>query len=133
MSLAVGVTVYVVDALSGSVLSVVAMLLIAWVLGVAINGVDMRGLNRAVRTSTVLGTVDEVLPGGADRLMSAFNSLVGSSQFPTYLEPFTPERIREGVRRLATVVDAELETVRIFGTSGGRRGDTVDFPSPNLY
>ena len=33
----------VVDALGGSVLSVVAMLLIAWVLGVALSGVDLRG------------------------------------------------------------------------------------------
>ncbi|WP_152649956.1 PLP-dependent aminotransferase family protein [Demequina globuliformis] len=44
----------------------------------------------------------------------------------------TPERIREGVRRLASVVDAEMETVRIFGTSGGDDGDSVDFPSPDL-
>jgi S1-C subfamily serine protease len=85
----------VVDALSGSALSVLAMLLIAWVLGVAVNGVDLRGLNKEVRTSAVLGTVDDLLPGGADQLTSAFNSLVDSSQFPTYLEPFTPERIRE--------------------------------------
>ncbi|MFN3866339.1 MAG: PLP-dependent aminotransferase family protein [Demequina sp.] len=44
----------------------------------------------------------------------------------------TPERIREGVRRLSTVVDAELETVRIFGADGGVSGETVDFPSPDL-
>lgn len=44
----------------------------------------------------------------------------------------TPERIREGVRRLATVVDAELETARIFGVSGKDKGDAVDFPSPDL-
>ena len=44
----------------------------------------------------------------------------------------TPERIREGIRRLATVVDAEMETVEIFGTSGGPTGETVDFPAPDL-
>ncbi|GMA35765.1 hypothetical protein GCM10025876_19690 [Demequina litorisediminis] len=44
----------------------------------------------------------------------------------------TPERIREGVRRLATVIDAEMETVRIFGTVGEPAGDSVDFPSPDL-
>jgi DNA-binding transcriptional MocR family regulator len=44
----------------------------------------------------------------------------------------TPERIREGVRRLAGVVEAELETVRIFGTAGGSRSQIVDFPSPDL-
>ncbi len=44
----------------------------------------------------------------------------------------TPERIREGVRRLATVIDAEMETVRIFGTGGEPPSDSVDFPSPDL-
>ena len=33
---------------------------------------------------------------------------------------------------LATVVDAEMETVEIFGTSGGPTGETVDFPAPDL-
>lgn len=44
----------------------------------------------------------------------------------------TPENIREGVRRLSTVVDAELETVRIFGAEASSGGETVDFPSPDL-
>ena len=44
----------------------------------------------------------------------------------------TPENIREGVRRLATVVDAELETMRIFGSEAAAGGGTVDFPSPDL-
>lgn len=34
----------------------------------------------------------------------------------------TPERIAEGVRRLATVVNDELDLVRMFGTSGARPG-----------
>lgn len=44
----------------------------------------------------------------------------------------TPERIKEGVRRLASVVDAELETVRIFGAGALDTGGAVDFPAPDL-
>lgn len=44
----------------------------------------------------------------------------------------TPERIREGIRRLAGVVDAELETVRIFGTGAALPSTTVEFPSPDM-
>lgn len=44
----------------------------------------------------------------------------------------TPERIREGVRRLATVIDAELDTIGIFGTTARDSGGAVDFPSPDL-
>ena len=45
----------------------------------------------------------------------------------------TPERIREGVRRLATVVHAESELVSMFGTAPhhDRVGDSVEFPSPD--
>ncbi len=44
----------------------------------------------------------------------------------------TPERIREGVRRLAGVVNAEAETVRVFGTSSAGPTATVQFPSPDI-
>ena len=44
----------------------------------------------------------------------------------------TPDRIREGVRRLAGVIDAEMELVKIFGTRPDRGGDTVSFPSPDV-
>ncbi len=44
----------------------------------------------------------------------------------------TPDRIREGIRRLAGVVDAEMETVRIFGTGAADRSGSVEFPSPDL-
>jgi 2-aminoadipate transaminase len=46
----------------------------------------------------------------------------------------TPERIREGVRRLAGVVDAELELLDTFGPDAGRGPGTagVSFPAPDL-
>jgi len=44
----------------------------------------------------------------------------------------TPEAIREGVRRLAGVIDDELETVKIFGPSGRKPSGVVDFPSPDI-
>ncbi len=44
----------------------------------------------------------------------------------------TPERIREGVRRLAGVVEAESELVKIFGSDLSAGGGTVSFPSPDI-
>jgi 2-aminoadipate transaminase len=44
----------------------------------------------------------------------------------------TPERIREGVRRLAGVVQGESELVSLFGTGGGVPGDSVQAPGPDL-
>lgn len=111
----------VVDALSGAGLSVAAMLVIAWVLGVAASGSSLEGINREVRSSAVLGAVNEAMPGGSDRLLSAFNAVVGSSDFPRYLEPFTRERITPvrppngKVVRSAGVRRAAGSVVKILG------------------
>ncbi|MDD2818912.1 MAG: PLP-dependent aminotransferase family protein [Candidatus Nanopelagicales bacterium] len=44
-----------------------------------------------------------------------------------------PERIREGVRRLASVIEGELEIAHTFGTSSVlRKSDGADFPAPDL-
>lgn len=119
---------HVVDAIVGSALSAGAVLLIAWVLGVAVSGAEMRALNKEVRASAVLGAVDTVLPGGADRVLATFNALVGSSHFPRYLEPFAPEQIKDvptpsiGVAARPAVQRAESSVVKIIGpaTSCGR-------------
>jgi S1-C subfamily serine protease len=113
----------VVDALSGAALSVVALLLIAWVLGVAASGAQLRTLNQEVRESVVLGAVDRALPGDSDRILSAFNSLVDSSRFPRYLEPFAPERIKPvpaptpAIASRPGVLVAASSVVKILGTA----------------
>ncbi|MDT9594740.1 MarP family serine protease [Nocardioides zeae] len=84
-----------VDAVGGAALSVAAVLLVSWALGVAVAGTRIGPLTEAVRGSTVLARVDSVMPGQVDRLLGAFNNVVGASFFPRYLEPFAPERIVE--------------------------------------
>lgn len=42
----------------------------------------------------------------------------------------TPERIHEGIRRLSTVIDNELETTQLFGTSGVPDADPRDAEHP---
>ena len=44
----------------------------------------------------------------------------------------TPERIREGVRRLAGVVAGERELVELFGTTGSVGHDDVQPPGPDV-
>jgi S1-C subfamily serine protease len=113
----------VIDALSGAALSVAAMLLIAWVLGVAASGAQLRTLNQEVRSSVILGAVDRALPGGSDRVLAAFNALVDSSRFPRYLEPFAPERIKQvpppsaGVTSRPGIVDDQASVVKVLGSA----------------
>ncbi len=82
-----------VDAVGGAALSVVAVLLVAWMLGVAISGSRIPGISPQVRDSRVLIAVNRVMPVQAQQVLRSFDSVVGSSFFPRYLEPFAPERI----------------------------------------
>jgi S1-C subfamily serine protease len=81
------------DAVGGAVLSACAVLVVSWALGVALSGASLRWLNTEVRSSQVLGRVDQMMPDSAVSALRSFNDVVGSSFFPRYLEPFAKERI----------------------------------------
>lgn len=116
------------DAVGGALLSALAVLLVAWALGVAISGSRIDGVTAMVRSSTVLAEVDRVLPDSADGALQAFNDVVGTSFFPRYLEPFAPERIVEvgpGPKRLLSDPDvqrAAASVVKIRGSNECGRG-----------
>jgi S1-C subfamily serine protease len=109
------------DAVGGAALSAVAVLLVAWALGVAVAGAGLGGVSPMVRNSSVLAWVDHRLPDSADGVLNAFNNVVGTTFFPRYLEPFAPERIVEvgpGPRRLLTdpdVQDAAPAVLKVRG------------------
>jgi S1-C subfamily serine protease len=94
-----------VDAVGGAALSVVAVLVVAWALGVAVSGSRIPGVNAQVRDSRLLVAVNRVMPLEAQRALRSFDQVVGSSFFPRYLEPFAPERI-------VNVPPAEARVVR---------------------
>ena len=86
------------------------------------DGLDAKAmLPRAVtaRVAYVPGTAFYADGQGADHMRLSFC-------FPT------PERIREGVRRLAGVITAERELVDLFGVSVVDAGDTIQSPGPDL-
>ncbi|MBD5784657.1 PLP-dependent aminotransferase family protein [Cellulosimicrobium terreum] len=84
------------------------------------DGLDARSmLPRAVtaRVAYVPGTAFYADGTGADHVRLSFC-------YPT------PDRIREGVRRLAGVVNSERELVEIFGTEAALDADLTDVESP---
>ena len=113
-----------VDAVGGAALSAVAVLLVAWALGVAVSGTRIGAITPLVRDSTVLGKVNGVLPADAPQVLQTFNNVVGTTFFPRYLEPFAPERIvavRPGDPRMLTdpdVVAARSSVVKVRGANG---------------
>ena len=117
-----------VDAVGGAVLSSVAVLLVAWALGVAISGSRLGGVTPLVRNSAILAQVDQSLPQQADQMLHAFDNVVGASFFPRYLEPFAPERIvevRPGPKRLLEdpdVLEAGRSVAKVRGSNSCGQG-----------
>jgi S1-C subfamily serine protease len=81
-----------------------------------------------VRSSLVLSQVNKALPAQAVGLLDSFNDVVGTSFFPRYLEPFSPERIVEvkaGDKRMLRdpdVARAGASVVKVRGTNDCGRG-----------
>jgi S1-C subfamily serine protease len=112
------------DAIGGAALSVAAVLIVTWMLGVAVSGSRIPAVADAVRGSKVLRTVNEVMPTEAQRVLRSFDRVVGSSFFPRYLEPFAPERIVEVEAAPGTVVrDPEIEAASrsVYKVRGNNR------------
>ena len=113
-----------VDAVGGSALSAVAVLLVAWALGVAVSGTRIGAVTPLVRDSAILARVDQTLPADSSKVLQTFNNVVGTTFFPRYLEPFAPERIvpvRPGDQRMLTdpdVVAAQASVVKVRGANG---------------
>ena len=112
------------DAVGGSALSAVAVLLVAWALGVAVSGTRIGAITPLVRDSAILARVDQTLPPDSGKVLATFNNVVGTTFFPRYLEPFAPERIvavKPGDPRMLTdpdVMAAETSVVKVRGANG---------------
>jgi len=116
------------DAVGGAVLSMVAVLVVSWALGVAVTGARLPWVSAEVNTSEVLKKVDSVMPMEATQVLQSFNDVVGSSFFPRYLEPFATERInRVGppsgrITGDADVRRAQLSVIKLRGENSCNRG-----------
>lgn len=116
------------DAVGGAVLSMAAVLVVAWALGVAVTGARLHWLSAEVRDSTVLKRVDAVVPTGVVEALNSFNNVVGASFFPRYLEPFAPERIvhvgppPKWIARDPDVQRAQRSVVKVRGENVCGRG-----------
>ncbi len=116
------------DAVGGALLSSLAVLLVAWALGVAISGSRIGALTPLVRESAVLRSVNSALPATATNALDGFNNVVGTGFFPRYLEPFAREdivQVSPGARRLLTdpdIANAQASVLKIRGNNSCGRG-----------
>ncbi|HSI27201.1 MAG TPA: MarP family serine protease [Aeromicrobium sp.] len=103
-----------VDALGGSALSIVAVLVVSWAIGYAVSGTAVPYLGTAARDSTILATVDNYMPDDASRTLHAFNKTLDANVFPRYINPFEDETIES----IGVPNDAALQSPGVQRAAG---------------
>ena len=127
--------VRVVDAGLGAMVSVLAMLLVAWFLASALRPGPLPELSRQIGDSRVIRAVDDVVPQDAHTLFSSFRRVIDDSDLPTVFGGLDPENIRavdppsRGVTGSPAVRRAGTSVVKVLGTADAcdRRLDGTGF------
>ncbi|GAA2794158.1 MarP family serine protease [Streptomyces showdoensis] len=83
------------DATGGALVNVVAMLLVAWLLGSALARTAMPTVGKEVRNSRVLLGVEQLMPDQASTWFTNFTSTLAQNGFPQVFSPFANEPITE--------------------------------------
>jgi S1-C subfamily serine protease len=113
----------VVDAVAGSAVSVVSLLLVAWLVGTAVASSPFTGLASQVRRSQVLAVVDGAVPGGAKGLFESFRHLVDDRGFPEVFGDLVPTQVRPvdppdpALARSAVVMAVRSRIFKITGVA----------------
>lgn len=116
------------DAVGGSALSIVAVLVAGWALGYSVSGTSIPYLASASRSSAILQEVDGVMPARATSVLRSFNDVLDTNLFPRYIDPFETEQIAEvgppdeAVLQQAGVQEARGSVVKILGEARCDRG-----------
>ncbi|WP_328359786.1 MarP family serine protease [Streptomyces sp. NBC_00457] len=111
------------DATGGALVNVVAMLLVAWLIGSALAQTTLPTLGKEVRNSKVLLGVSEALPTQADTWFEDFTSVLAQNGFPQVFSPFSNEPIKEvappdpALAGSAVAARAQRSIVKVMGTA----------------
>jgi S1-C subfamily serine protease len=82
------------DDVGGAFVSVIALLIVVWLVATPLGSSTMPGLSRAIRTSSVLHGVNAVMPKEAQALSNELRNTVDTSGFPDVFGNLVPTTVR---------------------------------------
>lgn len=113
----------VVDALAGGAISVVSLLLVAWLVGTAVASSPFTGLASQVRRSQVLAVVDQAVPAAGKRFFADFRTLIDDRGFPEVFGGLAPTQATDvdppdpAVASSRAVQEVRDEVLKITGVA----------------
>ncbi|WP_433388360.1 MarP family serine protease [Micromonospora sp. KLBMP9576] len=112
-----------VDDVGGAFVSLVAVLLVAWLVAVPLGSSSLPWLASAVRNSALLTVVDQVLPDEAQQLSTALRDTVDTNGFPDVFGDLAPTRARQvsppdpALAGSQVVVNSQRSVVKVLGSA----------------
>lgn len=107
----------------GAVVSVAALLLVAWLVAAPLGSSALPVLARSVRNSEILHGIDQMLPGQAQALSDALRRTVDTRGFPNVFGELSPTRVRQvpppdpSLSSAGAVAVASRSVVKVLGTA----------------
>ncbi|MGW1077873.1 MarP family serine protease [Streptomyces sp. NPDC002537] len=111
------------DATGGALVNVLAMLLVAWLIGSALAGTSLPTLGKEVRNSKVLLGVARVVPAQANSWFADFSTALAQNGFPQVFAPFSTEPITSvpapdpELAQSPVATSAQRSIVKVVGTA----------------
>ncbi len=84
-----------IDDVGGIVVSVLALLLVAWMVALPLASSSLPSLSRSVRNSVILHGIDSVMPDPARVLYDRLRDTIAGGGFPNVFGDLTPTQARE--------------------------------------
>ena len=114
-----------VDACAGAAVSVVSLLLVAWLVGRAVASSPYETLSSQVQRSVVLGAVDEVVPDAGRRLFTSLRDMVDERDFPEVFQDLRRPEVTDvappdpALAASPVVLKAKPSVLKITGEASG--------------
>lgn len=107
----------------GLISHTVAVLVVTWMIAIPLASTPYPWIASPVRSSTILGAVDQVMPSGVRDISTRMRQLFDDSGFPAILDPLTPSPDVQvsapdlGPAASAKVKQAGLSVLKVRGTA----------------
>jgi S1-C subfamily serine protease len=112
-----------IDDAGGAVVSVLAVLLVAWLVAVPLGSSSLPLLNRAVRSSVILNGINRLMPAQAQALSSALRDTLDTNGFPDVFGGLQRTKAREvaapdpALANAPVVLNARRSVIKVLGTA----------------
>lgn len=113
----------IADDIGGAFVSIVAVASVAWLVAVPLGQASEPWLSSAVRNSTVIRTIDSLMPSQAEKLTEALRDTVDTNGFPEVFGDLVPTQVRDVpepdplLRGSRVVANSENSVVKVLGTA----------------